>query len=94
MTHRQTQHGVAKWRLGLDGDEVDGGGNNTRTYKMAFPARAGPRPYPVEECSGPASTRTAMRVHFWYRHVRDTVAILEEGNLPHIRCLLCDMLVP
>ena len=34
-----------------------------------------------------------MRVHFWHRHVRDTVVILEEGNLPHPRCPLCDMLV-
>ena len=25
-------------------------------------------------------------VHFWRRHVRDTVIILEEGNLPHPRC--------
>ena len=35
-----------------------------------------------------------MRVHFSRRHVRDTVIILEEGNLPHPRCEECDMLVP
>ena len=35
-----------------------------------------------------------MRVHFWRRHVRDTVIILEEGNLPHPWCENCDMLVP
>ena len=35
-----------------------------------------------------------MRVHFWRRHVRETVIILEEGNLPHPRCENCDMLVP
>ena len=35
-----------------------------------------------------------MKVHFWQRHVRDTVVILEEGNLPHPRFLLCDMMVP
>ena len=35
-----------------------------------------------------------MRVHFWRRHVRDTVIILEEGNLPHPQCEKCDMLVP
>ena len=34
-----------------------------------------------------------MRVHFWHRNVRDTVVILEEGNLPHPRCPMCDMLV-
>ena len=34
-----------------------------------------------------------MRVHFWHRNVRDTVVILEEGNLPHPLFPLCDMLV-
>ena len=35
-----------------------------------------------------------MKVHFWHRNVRDIVVILEEGNLPHPRCPLCDMMVP
>ena len=35
-----------------------------------------------------------MRVHFWRRHVRDIVIILEEENLPHPRCSRCDMMVP
>ena len=35
-----------------------------------------------------------MRVHFWRRYVRDTIIILEEGNLPHPRCENCDMFVP
>ena len=35
-----------------------------------------------------------MRVKFWHRRVRDTVVILEEGNLPHPQCPLCNMLVP
>ena len=35
-----------------------------------------------------------MRVHFWRRHVRDTIIILDEGNLPHPRCENCDMFVP
>ena len=34
-----------------------------------------------------------MRVHFWRRHVRETIIILEEGNLPHPRCENCDMFV-
>ena len=34
-----------------------------------------------------------MRVHFWNRNIRDTVVILEEGNLSHPRCPLCGMLV-
>ena len=35
-----------------------------------------------------------MGVKFWHRHNRDTVVILAEGNLPHPRCPLCDMMVP
>ena len=48
----------------------------------------------MEVCPGRAGTRTAMRVHFWRRHVQDVVIILEEGNLLHPRCPRCDMLVP
>ena len=29
----------------------------------------------------------------WHRKIRDTVMILEEGNLTHPQCPLCDMLV-
>ena len=94
VTHRQIQHGVAKGGLGSEGDKADEG-NNPRTYRLAFPARAGPRPCLVEGCSDWASTRTAMRVHFWNRHVMDNVVILEEDTPPpHPRCPLCDMLVP
>ena len=35
-----------------------------------------------------------MRVHFFHRHVRDTVIILEEGNIPQPWCPCCDILVP
>ena len=49
---------------------------------MAFLKRAGPSPCLVKGCSGQALTRTAMKVHFWNRHVRDTMVILEEGNPP------------
>ena len=61
---------------------------------MALLTRVGPMPFPAKGYSGRASTRTAMRVHFWYQHGRDTVVILEEGNLPHPRCSLCDIMVP
>ena len=33
-------------------------------------------------------------MHLWHQHIRDTMVILEEGNLPHPRFPLCDMLVP
>ena len=42
VTHRQTQHGVAKGGLASEGDKANGG-NYPRTYKLAFPAKAGPR---------------------------------------------------
>ena len=35
----------------------------------------------------------AVLVHFLHRHVWDTVVILEEGNLPHPRFPLCNILV-
>ena len=60
----------------MERDKVDGGGDKPRTYMMAFPIREGPRTCPVKGCSGRASTGTAKRVHFWHRHVRDTVVIL------------------
>ena len=86
MTHRQTQPGMAKGRQGSEGDEGDGGGNEPRTYKMAFLTRVEPSSCPVKGCNGRALTKTAMWLHFWHRHVRDTVVILEEGTLPHPRC--------
>ena len=60
---------------------------------MVFPTRAGPRLCPVKGCSGQALTQTAMRVHFWHRHFRDTVVILEVGNLPYPWCPLYGMMV-
>ena len=62
--------------------------------RMAFPKKVGPSHLPVEECSGKVAMRTSMRVKFWHRRVRDTVVILEEGNLPHPQFPLCNMLVP
>ena len=56
--------------------------------------KAGLRYFPGEGYSSQAATRTFMRVHFWYWHVRYTVVIMEEGNLSHPRCPLCGMLVP
>ena len=34
-----------------------------------------------------------MQMHFWHGHIWDNMVILEEGNLPHPQCPLCDMLV-
>ena len=68
-------------------------GGKRQTYPMAFPTKGGPRSCPVEDRPGWAGTRAAMQMHFFNRHVRDIVIILEEGNLHHPRCPQCDMLV-
>ena len=62
-------------------------------YKMDFPEKDGRRQCPVEGCPGVLETRAAMRVHFVHRHVHDTVVILEEGNLPLLRCPRWDLQV-
>ena len=79
--HRMTQHRKARER-GWTWTDAATGGEKPKTYRMEFP-KGGAKNCPVEGCPGRAGTRTAMRVHFWRRHVRDTVIILEEGNLPH-----------
>ena len=43
VTHLQTQHGMTKGGLGSEGDKADGG-NEPRTYRLAFPEKVGPRP--------------------------------------------------
>ena len=93
VSHRMTQHGKAKADKWSWNKSATGGGE-TRTYWIEFPTKGGTRGCPVEGCPGRAETRTAMRIHFCRRHVRDIVIILEEGNLPHPRCSRCDMLVP
>ena len=60
---------------------------------MEFMEKAELRPLPVEAFSVWVDTLTALRVHFWHRHVRDTVVILEKGNFSNTRCPLCDMIV-
>ena len=91
--HRQTYKGMEIG--GADQKDDEGGGGNTpRAFQVRLLTKAGLRPYPVEGCSGQAATWTAMQVHLWHRNVRDTVVILEKGNLPHPQCPLCDMLVP
>ena len=61
---------------------------------MAFPTAEGPLEFPLERFRDREVTRMELRVYFFHRHVRDTVLILEESNLPHPQCPCCDMLVP
>ena len=94
-SHRISQHGKARERrwTWTDVDTGGVGGGEPKTYRIEFP-KGGTKECPVEGCPGRAGTRTAMRVHFWRRNVRDVVIILEEVNLPYPRCQRCDMLVP
>ena len=79
--YHQTQNGVEK-----GGSGHEGYGEGGVTIPMAFPSKAGPRPCPVEECSGRAATRMTTRMNLWHCHVRETEVILEEVNLLHPRC--------
>ena len=54
-------------------------------YSMALPIAGRPWNFPVKGCPGRSATRTATRVNLFYLHVRDTVIILNEGNLPNPR---------
>ena len=63
ILHQQTHNRVAKGGLGKDGDG-EGGGDDPRKFRMAFPDKAGPRPFPFEGCSRHAVAWTDMQVHF------------------------------
>ena len=89
-SHLMTRHVKAATRRHLWAPQTNGG---PRTYKMHFPAKGGRRRCLAERCPGVLETRAAMRVHFVYRHVHNTVVILEEGNLPLPRFPRCDLQV-
>ena len=81
-SHQMTQHGkdctsVESWNKSATGV------GETQTYWIYSPTKEETREYPVEGCPGRAGTRTAMRVTFWRRHIRDIVIILKEGNFQH-----------
>ena len=92
--HWMIQYGKSKEEKWSWTNAATGVGEEPYTYRIEFPTKGGTRECPVQGCPGRAGMRTAMRVHFWRRHVRDDVIILEEGNLLHPRCSRCDMLVP
>ena len=76
MVHCQTHHGVVKGGSGQESDKGVGG-NSPRTSRLAFPEKTEPKPCSFEGFSGLAATWMSMRIHFWHRHVRDTMVILE-----------------
>ena len=90
--HLQTQHGKETVGIQHWGDTASGW--ELPSYNMNFLTTGGLSNCPVEGCQGRAATRTAMRVHFFHRHVQDTVIILEKGNLHHPWCPRYNILVP
>ena len=60
---------------------------------VSFPRAARSIRCPVEVCEGQETTRTNLWIHFVHRHVRDTIVMMEEGDRPHPRCLVCDMFI-
>ena len=79
--HFQTQNGVTKGHSGQKGGG-EGGRDEFRTYRMAFPEKAEPRTCPFEGCSGRAAAHMDMLVHLWNRPICTTVVVLEEGTPP------------
>ena len=77
-SHRRRQHGKERERKWAWTGAATGGGEGEeqQTYRMEF-SKGGTTECPVEGCPGRSGTRTAMRVHLWRRHVRDTIIILE-----------------
>ena len=68
---------------------------NLQMYHISFLRETVPRNFPVEGCrGGEAVTRAELRVHFLHRHIRDTMVILEDDNLPYPLLPRCDILVP
>ena len=63
-------------------------------YLMLLPAAVGLQDGPVEGYRGRAATIMVLGVHLLPIHVRYTLVILDEGNLPHPWCPRCDILVP
>ena len=64
-----------------------------RLYRVSLPRAARSIGCPVGSCEGRATTRTNLQIHFVYRHVRDTVVIMEEVNHPYPCCPACEIFV-
>ena len=73
--HLQMQHGRATGRRWYWGTKYLG--RETCTYNKDFPNARGPSNCPVKGCQVQVVMRTAMWVHLFHRHDRDTVIVLE-----------------
>ena len=81
--HQSTHHGKAA--VGRQHWGTTSPGGEPRTYNMDFPTAGRAMNFPIKGCRVWAATRTEMQFHFLHRHVWDTVIILYEVNLPHLR---------
>ena len=78
LTHHQIQHSVGQGERGGSPPPTPPG--EAQTYQVSFLKRLLRLQCPIEGCLGGASNQTNLRVHFSYRHARDIIVILEEGN--------------
>ena len=76
------------------GMEGRGHGRGGATNVSDGVPQGGDKGIPSRRVPGDGGDKDGDARALWRRHMRDTVIILEEGNLPHPRCENCDMLVP
>ena len=91
LVHRQIQNGMV-WVYQRRTPPTPPPGE-AQTYWVSLPAILEKIRCPVEDCQGKAKNWNNLRVHFENFHVRDTIVILEDGNLPYPRYPKCDMVV-
>ena len=81
--HMRTLHGqAAEERQSWEASPLD---EEPRTYHMDFLTAGGPWRFTVEGCPERSAKRMAILVNFLHLHVRETVVILDKGNIPHPR---------
>ena len=76
--HRRVQYG----RTTTSGLEPTEAFCDPMEYRVSFPKTVHSIDCPIKGCPGKATSRANLRAHFMYRHVRDTLVILDEGRFP------------
>ena len=64
-----------------------------QAYRISFPQAAGQLACLVDRYQGWEVTWTGMRVNFVRRSMQKIMVIVEEGNIPHLKCHCCDIIV-
>jgi hypothetical protein len=84
--HLRNIHGTCP----LDVSPVTRGGLGTPAdYEVSFPPYCKLLECPIDGCPGRADNRGHLCRYFMFKHSKDSLIIIEEGQLP--RCELCDM---